>query len=126
MNPFRKHRGETGISQIDALQCKAVKNIQVSEERLETGEALLSYPVAPRPWIAGLAGRLGIQQVSSPKRLQLDTLGTAVWDMIDGRRTVSQIIQVFAEKYRLYPREAEVSVTRFLRELGKRGLIGLR
>jgi hypothetical protein len=126
MNPFKKHRRETQISRIDALQCKPVKNIQVSEERLETGEALLSYPVAPRPWIAGLARRLGVQPVSSRKKLQLDTLGTAVWDMIDGRRTVSQIIQVFAEKYRLYPREAEVSVTRFLRELGKRGLIGLR
>lgn len=61
-----------------------------------------------------------------PKKLQLDALGTEVWDLIDGRRSVRKIIQRFAETHRLHPREAEVSVTRFLRELGKRGLIGLQ
>jgi len=127
MNLFKIHRKETRISRTEALQCTPVKNMHVAEERLETGEILLSYPVTSRPWIAGLAKRLDIPQDSSRlKKLQLDILGTTVWDMMDGRRTASQIIQAFAEKYRLYPKESEVSVTRFLRELGKRGLIGLR
>jgi hypothetical protein len=36
------------------------------------------------------------------------------------------MIQTFAETHRLENREAEVSVTQFIRELGKRGLLGLR
>jgi hypothetical protein len=46
--------------------------------------------------------------------------------MVDGSRSVRQIIQIFAETHRLENREAEVSVTRFIRELGQRGLLGLQ
>ena len=31
----------------------------------------------------------------------------------------------FSRKYQLHPKEAELSVTLFIRELGKRGIIGL-
>jgi hypothetical protein len=58
--------------------------------------------------------------------LQLDALGTAVWELLDGRRSVQQIIERFADTYSLHAKEAEVSVSQFLRELGRRELIGLR
>jgi hypothetical protein len=35
------------------------------------------------------------------------------------------MIQIFAETHRLEKKEAEVSVTQFIRELGQRGLLGL-
>ena len=60
------------------------------------------------------------------RKLQLDELGTQVWDLIDGRITVQSLIQRFADNYQLQLKEAEVSVTRFLRELGQRGIVGLR
>lgn len=60
------------------------------------------------------------------KKLQLDKLGSTVWDMLDGKRTVGEVIQSFISIQRLHPKEAAVAVTLFLRELGKRGLIGLR
>jgi hypothetical protein len=60
------------------------------------------------------------------KKLQLDELGTAVWELIDGNQSVQQVIQRFAQKYQLPFREAAVAVTQFLRDLGKRGLIGLQ
>jgi hypothetical protein len=60
------------------------------------------------------------------KKLHLDEMGTAVWDLMDGRRSVRRVIQGFATKYQLHLKEAEVAVTRFLRELGKRGLIGFK
>ncbi|MFC1886362.1 PqqD family peptide modification chaperone [Thermodesulfobacteriota bacterium] len=46
--------------------------------------------------------------------------------MIDGKRTVKQIVHLFAESHRLHIKEAEVSVTAFLHELGKRGIIGIK
>jgi hypothetical protein len=60
------------------------------------------------------------------KKFQLDELGTAVWNLMDGKRSVRQLVKIFAGTHRLEPREAEVSVTQFIRELGRRGLIGMR
>ena len=101
--------------------------MHVKTTRLDTGEILLTYPAAIRPWIAGLIHRFGgTSERSSTRKLQLDELGTQVWDLIDGSTTVQRLIQRFAEDYQLHLKEAEVSVSRFLRELGRRGIIGLR
>lgn len=60
------------------------------------------------------------------RKLQLDELGTWVWNCLDGHHSVEQIISKFAHVHQLHPKEAEVSVTQFLRALGQRGLIGMR
>jgi len=127
MKAFKKKGKGVLTTRTEALKCTPVKNTQVKEARLETGEVLLTYPVTIRPWIAGLIRRFGagVNSVQS-KKIHLDELGTAVWDLMDGRRSVRQVIQGFAGKYQLHAKEAEVTVTRFLRELGKRGLIGLK
>jgi len=87
----------------------------------------LEYPLAVKPWIAALTKRLGGPAARVyTKKLQLDALGTAVWDLVDGKRSVRRIIQIFAETHRLENKEAEVSVTSFIKQLGQRGLLGLR
>lgn len=60
------------------------------------------------------------------KKLQLDMLGTEVWGEIDGKRSVRQIRDRFADRHRVARREAEIAVTQFLRDLGRRGIIGMR
>ena len=126
MKVFRKASGKSPLTRAQALAYTPVKSLQLKEARLETGEVLLEYPLTMRPWIAALAKRLGMpQNRTATRKLQLDALGTAVWDLVDGNRSVHQIIQVFAGIHRLQFKEAEVSVTRFIRELGRRGLIGL-
>ncbi len=128
MKVFRKKPVAGHMSRAKALAYKPVKSRQISEIRLETGEVTIEYPLAVRPLIAAVARRLGKTQedLVQIKKLQLDALGTSVWDLVDGSRSVRQIIQIFAETHRLENREAEVSVTRFIRELGQRGLLGLR
>jgi len=121
-----KKKARAFLSREDALACRPIKNEQVREVRLEGGEVMLTFPLAPHPFFAGLYRRSG----ASPgrvltKKLQLDRLGTSVWDLLDGQRTVRNVIDLFAEQYKLQRREAEVSVTQFLNSLGKRGLIGL-
>lgn len=116
------------MNRSEALARKPVKSRHVTETRLETGEVLLEYPLAVRPLVAAVARRLGKSQedLVQIKKLQLDTLGTSVWDLVDGKCSVRRIIQIFAETHRLDKKEAEVSVTQFIRELGQRGLLGLR
>ena len=114
-------------SREDALECTPIKNDRVEESRSENGELQLSYPVTSRPWLAGFVRRLGRKPKGTYlKKLQLDALGTEVWELLDGGTRVRDVIRQFAAKHRLQQREAELAVTRFLRELGKRGLIGLR
>ncbi len=115
------------MTRTEALKFTPVKSTRIQESRLETGVILLTYPVDIKPWVDRIAKRFGKKE-SKPieKKLQLDELGTAVWGQINGERSVRQVIQRFAKKYQLHTKEAEVSVTRFLRELGRRGIIGLK
>jgi len=126
MRVFKKKPKGPAISRAEALDRIPAKNVQISEDRLETGEVLIGYQVTIRPFFATLVKRFGgpEEQVQT-KKLQLDTLGSSVWDLLDGKRSVRQLIQIFAETHQLQPREAEVAVTQFIRELGRRGLIGL-
>ena len=60
------------------------------------------------------------------KKTELDRLGSAVWRLVDGRRSVGRISRMFAKEHQLLEREAEVAVTQFIRQLGQRGVIGLK
>lgn len=125
---FRPKQSRFQLTRGQALACTPVKGSHVQESRLASGDILLSYPDAKQPWFAGLIRRLnpaGAEKVRI-KKLQLDALGTSVWELLDGSRSVQKVIELFAQKYRLHPKEAEVSVTQFLRELGRRELIGLQ
>ena len=126
MKVFRKKSGASHLSRTEALEYTPVKSRQISEIRLESGEVVIEYPLIVRPWIAAVARRLGgPQDRKQTKKLQLDAMGTSVWDLVDGKRSVRMIIQIFAKTHRLENREAEVSVTSFIRQLGQRGLLGL-
>jgi len=127
MRFIRKKSKGLAITRAQALGSTPVKNNDVTETRSESGEVLLTYPVEMRPWIAGMAKWLGrptdpIQE----KKVQLDLLGTSVWDQVDDKRSIREIIQEFVRKHQLHPKEAEVAVTQFLRNLGKRGLKGIK
>lgn len=122
---FRKSRGPGSVSRSEALNCRPMKHPKVAEETLAAGVVLLSYPLKTRPWIAGMTRRLRMSEAPVIKKLQLDEMGTAAWRLIDGRRSVAGIIRRLSDDYQLHPKEAEVSVTLFIRELGRRGIVGL-
>jgi hypothetical protein len=126
MKVFRKKSGASHLSRLEALEYIPVKSRAISQIRLESGEVVIEYPLFVKPWIAAVAQRLGgLQDRKQTKKLQLDAMGTSVWDLVDGKRSVRMIIQIFAKAHRLENREAEVSVTSFIRQLGQRGLLGL-
>ena len=126
MRVFKKRPQKPQISRAEALKCTPVINSQVVADRLETGVVQIRYPVTIRPFFATWVKRFGgPDNYVQTKMLELDELGSSVWDLIDGKRSVRQLIQIFAETHQLQFREAEVAVTQFIRELGRRGLIGL-
>ena len=124
MKAFRK---KPQISRTEALGSIPIKNTEVEEVFLESEDILLIYPVKVKPWAAALLRKLGKppEQIGQ-KKLQLDALGTSVWKLLDGHRSVKEIIKIFTQQQQVHRKEAEVAVTHFLRELGKRGLIGIK
>ena len=88
---------------------------------------LLRYPVEVKPWFQSIFKHLSNRDSNIIiRRLQLDTLGSSVWQMVDGSRTVAEIVEQFRKEHQLGIREAELSVTAFLKDLGRRGLIALK
>ena len=87
------------------------------------GLVRLSYPISLKPWIARFLPR----NISLPIRtLELDTMGSFVWHHIDGRRSVQKLAGIVADHYTCHPAEAEHAVAAFVRQLGRRGILGLR
>ncbi|MFP7754620.1 PqqD family protein [Thermodesulfobacteriota bacterium B35] len=122
---FRK-RNQPSIPRQQALACIPVRNPEAGQHRNDEG-ILLSYPVEVKPWFQGIFRRVAAR--SSPvivRKLQLDAMGGSVWEMIDNRRSVREIAEIFARRNGLGSREAEIAVSAFVRELGKRGLVALR
>lgn len=84
----------------------------------------IEYQLPIKPFFLQLTRRFKpLQAETLTKKLDLDKLGSTVWLMIDGQRDVKTIITDFAAASGLSPHEAEISVTSFLRELGRRGLL---
>jgi hypothetical protein len=115
------------ISRDHALGCIPVRNPQIAEQENDNGELCLTYQVRIRPWFQNIVQKItGRTDDIIKRKLQLDVLGSSVWRMIDGQRETREIIEDFQKNHKLNRREAEISVTSFLKELGKRGLIVLR
>ncbi len=61
--------------------------------------------------------------VPESRPVLLDEVGTFIWNRWDGENTVADLVAALCEEYKLGRREVEVSLTEYLRMLGKRGMI---
>jgi len=111
----------------DALSCIPEKNTGVEEVFLDTGDLILSFPVMYKPFFMRLQRLLRSNpQKAFRRKIQLDRLGVDVWSLLDGKRDVKAVIKDFARLHGLDNKEAEISVTHFLRSLGQKGLIRIK
>lgn len=110
----------------DALRYIPVRNRVVRWQVKEDNNVLLEYPLPMRPLFKSILQRFSKKPVVEPtKKLELDGMGSQVWQLLDGKRDTKAIIKSFANHHSVSLHEAEQSVTAFFRELGKRGLISL-
>jgi hypothetical protein len=132
MKLFRKKTAPKGrykrqakeLTRTEALASIPQRSPSVTWEVLENGDILIEYPLNIKPFFLQLANRFHKGQDQKPtKKLQLDSMGSKVWQMFDGVKEVKTIIREVADQSGLSLQEAEISVTTFLRQLGRRGLI---
>lgn len=103
-----------------------VQNISVITSSTEAKGLRLEYPLPMKPFLRSLYNRLQKAESFPTKKLELDEMGTMVWQCINGKDSTKTIISGFAAHYNITLHEAELSVTSFLVELGKRGLIAMQ
>ncbi len=127
MKLFKSKTPSNQVNRTESLACIPQHLPGIDWEHSESGEILIEYPLNIKPFFLQIAKRFKKSSVPKmTKKLQLDSLGSSVWLMIDGKRDVRAIIEKFAEECGLSLQEAEKSVTTFFLLLGRRGLIAMK
>ena len=72
-----------------------------------------------KQWVVGL-----VLPTPPDSTVELDTIGSEVWLLIDGKNTMGMIANKLAKKYQLSRREAEMSLQQYCKTLGRRGYVG--
>ena len=99
-----------------------MRNQAIKVTRDDAGVVCIAIPRKQTWWVNALAK---VFYVPEEKKISLDEVGSYVWDLCDGKNDVRTIIKLFAKKYKLNRKEAELSMLTYLRQLAKKGLIGL-
>jgi hypothetical protein len=104
-------------------QALAARPVRLTGELTEKpdGSGTLTVPLAPPKrlkWLFKLPA-------GSSKTFELDAIGVVVWNALDGKTSVEQVIKRVAGKYNLNLREAQVPTLQFLQTLMKKGLVGV-
>ena len=119
------------LARSDFLRILPVRNRGLEWEKDESGKITLilkfEKPKEEEKEEKERRRRRGILMTPTPslkqRKIHLDTLGSIVWELCDGQRTVKDIIDQLQEKYKMLPSEAEISLNSYFNELAKRGLV---
>jgi len=113
-------RKTSPIDRSRSLRGVPVRNEGVTAE--ETGDGCLKLTVRiPR----GTGFMARFQPPVMERNVELDELGSFVFRQIDGQRTAAEILDAFADRYRVARREAELSCIAFLKSLAGRRVISI-
>lgn len=103
------------------LGSRPVRNQNLRTEELEDG-GLRILTQRRRDWWVKLLS--AFFPVPRERRVELDSVGKQVWGLCDGEHTLREMIEEFQRVHKLTRAEAEWSLRNYLRDLGKRGLVG--
>lgn len=111
------------LTREQSMASMPIRNPMLKSEQDDDGIVHLSIPRKDAWWVKLLARVL---YVPKRRRIALDELGSYVWDLCDGETTVRSLIDKFCKNYKLNRKEAEVSMVAYLKQLAKKGLIGIQ
>ena len=120
MSGQKKIKRAPRLTREQSLGSLPVRNTLVTYQQLEDGETELTIPLR-NDWVGKLLSFIFF--VPKERKVILEAIGSDVWALCDGEHNVNQIVDTLAKKYKLNRREAEASLTEYLRRLGKRRLV---
>ncbi len=109
------------LSAEEALDAKPMRLVEAEMQPLPDNGGMLKVQVRQPKW-----GRTIFRLPEhATKSYEFDNIGVFVWENIDGKTSVQQIIKRLANRYDLNLREAQVPTLKFLEMLIKKGLVGV-
>ncbi|MCS7104687.1 MAG: PqqD family protein [Thermofilaceae archaeon] len=104
------------------LASKPIRNPTVTWEKNEKGEVVLTIKLEPssKPGLFS-----GFVKEPTERKIVLDQVGGFVWELLDGEKTVNNVIEHVAKQFKLHRREAQTSLLAYLQMLSERGLVAL-
>jgi hypothetical protein len=105
------------------LKAKPFANQAAAVDEKPGGGALVRVPLNRPRWLVPPISWL--LPFSRERKIELDPVGRGVLAMCNGRKNVERIIEEFAQANKLSFREAQLSVTKFLRQMTERGIIAI-
>ena len=94
----------------------------INWEKTEEGEIQIKIKRQEESWKIRFLSKLFY--IPKYKGFTLDEVGSEVWQMCNGRNSVSDMIGNLSEKYQLNRKEAEISLLQYLKTLGEKRFIG--
>lgn len=102
------------------LSIRPVRNPLIPYEQNEDGFMILHVPFRKKALFRLLSR---IFRLPTEHVVELDAVGSSIWELCDGKHTVSAILERIARHYKLDRREAEVSLFSYLNTLSQRRYI---
>ncbi|MCS7120566.1 MAG: PqqD family protein [Nitrososphaerota archaeon] len=125
----RKKPKPAEIPRSEFLKMKPVRNPVLKFEKNKEGNTVIIIPLQrPEEGKSGGKKRRSILDSLAPppkeRRIELDSVGSIVWDLCDGEHTIEDIARYLNEKYKMLLSEAEVSLNTYFNQLSQKGLVG--
>jgi hypothetical protein len=114
--------GRAQVTRQEQLDARPVRHAAVRWEKTDN-EITIFIPLKTSGRVGMLAKLLKMKD--GERGIQLDEVGSSVWEMCDGEHDIADLISMLGRDYKLSRREAEVAVREFLKSLAQRNLIGL-
>ncbi|MFH1731971.1 MAG: PqqD family protein [Planctomycetota bacterium] len=105
------------------LDARAVRNTAARADQGEP-DAVVVHVKTVRPWYM-VPPVSWIVPHRPERRVELDRLGSQVWRLCDGERTVETVVDSFAADHELTFHEARVAVAGYISSLVKRGVLAI-
>lgn len=123
----KKPKGPS-ISRSEFLSIKPIRNPSLKWEKGEDEKITILITLNGKPVKKSLSHKV-LSKIFPPpqtreKKIELDKIGSMIWELCDGETTVKEIVEALHEKYKMLTHEAEISLNAYFRQLNKRGLLG--
>lgn len=105
---------------LEQLKATPVKNEMAVAAVDESTSLRITVPLVYPPWLRPIANTLHLR---GKRSYELEGVGRAVYDRIDGDTSVEVLVDWLAAEHRLSFHEARVLVMKYLQMLMERGLV---
>ena len=118
---LRLKKRDPNIGREYVLESIPVRNTAIKWELDDKDEVSIVIPQKDKLWVRITSK---IFMLPDKRVVVLDDVGSFVWMLCDGKTSIEHIVRRLCNKYNLTRKESELSLLTYMRQLGKKGIVG--